>query len=150
MGQLCEIGLAGNSASVQKARSFVEVTLAAWGMAPYVEQAMLLTSELATNAVTHARTSFRLTVLLDDRVTIEVWDASPELPCVDSARVDDDRGRGLVLVEKLAASWGVRREDHGKTVWFSLDTAPPAEARAGLEVSAPDGLSGGVVGINGV
>jgi anti-sigma regulatory factor (Ser/Thr protein kinase) len=139
MGQLCEIELAGTSASVQKARSFVDVTLTAWGLGEHSEQAMLLTSELATNAVIHARTPFRLAVLLDDRVTVEVWDASSEMPCMDHSGVDDERGRGLVLVEKLAANWGTRLEDHGKTVWFSLDTVPPVA-----------GLLGGAVGINQV
>lgn len=121
MGQLSQIELDGGPASVRKARAFVDATLAAWHLEELRDVAVLLTSELATNAVVHARTPFRLTVQLDGVVTVEVADGSPGVPKVEEAVVDDDRGRGLALVEKLASSWGSRTEGSGKTVWFVLE-----------------------------
>lgn len=120
MGQLCEIDMDGATSSIRKARSFVDVTLTAWKLDSLRERAVLLTSELATNAVLHARTPFRLSVALDEDLTVEVTDGSPELPLVESEPLDGDRGRGLLLVSELASSWGTRRETVGKTVWFSL------------------------------
>ena len=121
MGQLCEIGMEGDTSSIRKARSFVSVTLDAWGLAPMRERAVLLASELATNVVLHARTAFRLSVMLDRDLTVEVSDGSDELPRIEPNPVDGVRGRGLVLVSELASRWGSRLEEQGKTVWFALD-----------------------------
>ena len=123
MGQLCEIDMDGATSSIRKARSFVDVTLTAWHLDGLRERAVLLTSELATNAVLHARTPFRVSVLLDDDLTVEVTDGSSEMPHVEREPLDGDRGRGLLLVSELASSWGSRREKDGKTVWFSLRPA---------------------------
>lgn len=112
------------TSSIRKARSFVAATLAAWHLEALSDRAVLLTSELATNAVVHARTRFRLSVYLDDEVTIEVGDESGELPRVEAAPVDGDRGRGLLLVAELASKWGSRVEGRGKTVWFTLALDP--------------------------
>lgn len=125
MGQSCEIEMDGETASIRKARSFVSGTLSAWDLERLSEKAVLLTSELATNAVLHARTPFRLSVLFDEAVTIEVTDGSNELPRVEEADIDGDRGRGLLLVSRLASDWGSRVEPDGKTVWFSLDLDSP-------------------------
>ena len=88
----------------------------------------LLTSELVTNAVIHAGSEPRLVlVLLPDRIRVEVHDADPTLPAQrepDAARPD---GRGLLLLEQLATSWGVEAADEGKVVWFEVprrSTAP--------------------------
>lgn len=131
MGQLCEIDMEASTASIRKARLFVDVTLSAWDLHGLREPAVLLTSELATNAVVHARTPFRITVLLDEDLTVEVADGSDDLPSVESGAIDGESGRGLLLVSRLADRWGSRREESGKTVWFSLalngrDAAKPA------------------------
>lgn len=120
MGQLCQIDMDGATSSIRKARSFVDVTLTAWRLDGLRERAVLLTSELATNAVLHARTGFKLSVLFDEELTVEVTDGSPELPCVESNPLDGNRGRGLLLVSQLASRWGSRAEGRGKTVWFAL------------------------------
>ncbi|HWE53862.1 MAG TPA: ATP-binding protein [Acidimicrobiales bacterium] len=124
MGQSCEIEMAGDTASIRQARSFVTATLAAWHLERISERAVLLVSELATNAVLHARTPFRLSVRFDDSVTVEVTDGSAEFPKVETSDRDGDRGRGLLLVSRLASDWGSRSESAGKTVWFSLDPGP--------------------------
>jgi anti-sigma regulatory factor (Ser/Thr protein kinase) len=95
------------------------------GLAGLAETAELLTSEIATNAVRACTrlTSvsppvIRLWVTCDQgSVTIHVWDASPGVPARQDASPDADSGRGLLLVETLAAGWGTYREQLGKTVW---------------------------------
>lgn len=82
----------------------------------------LLTSELVTNGVLHARTHLRLGIVSgDERVLITCGDDDPDgAPAVPPK--DDGRpsGRGLMLVNAIASQWGVSRTDAGKTVWFTL------------------------------
>lgn len=107
---------------VWDARSFVAQRLAAWGIdGQTAECAVLVASELVTNAVRHAGGfAIRLSVCWnfgDPR--IEVWDPLADVWPVrrDAAEVDES-GRGLVLVETLADRWGVEREPTGgKTVY---------------------------------
>ena len=82
----------------------------------------LLTSELVTNAVLHARTSLVLGVTLGSSqvlVTVADGDAAgtPHPPPPDDQRPS---GRGLVLVGAMATQWGVFETDGGKTVWFTV------------------------------
>jgi hypothetical protein len=89
------------------------------------ERAVLLTSELVTNALVHSEGDQRLTVTTDaDGVRVEVGDGSSDLPV---ARPRDDEatdGRGLLLLEVCASSWGARPTTRGKCVWFSIRRAP--------------------------
>jgi anti-sigma regulatory factor (Ser/Thr protein kinase) len=79
--------------------------------------------ELAANAVLHARSRF--TVALHhrgDRVLIEVADANPRLPTVAPVPTGAMSGRGLLIVERLSRSWGVRVEPGGgKVVWAEVE-----------------------------
>lgn len=108
--------------SVPAARKHVEATLTAWKLGLLVEPATLITSELATNAVAHAKgigEFFELGLRRRHGVlVIEVTDscqwAMPEKPPPDP---DATGGRGLVIVEALADRWGVRPRSPGKTVW---------------------------------
>jgi len=87
------------------------------------ETALLLVSELATNAIRHGTPPVRLSLRLDaDRLRVEVTDASPALPRLGPAGPDQVGGRGLQIVQQLAARWGahVSRSRIGKTVWFEL------------------------------
>lgn len=86
-----------------------------------VDDAVLLVSEVVTNAVKHGHAPVRLCIECDPSgIVVSVEDASPELP---RTRPHDRRrhsGRGLLLVQRLAAEWGVRLTEHGKQVWFRL------------------------------
>lgn len=86
-----------------------------------VDDAVLLVSEVVTNAVKHGQAPVHLCIECGPAgILIEVEDANPELP---RARRDDRRrhsGRGLVLVQRLATEWGVRLTGRGKQVWFRL------------------------------
>ncbi|MEV7781360.1 ATP-binding protein [Kitasatospora sp. NPDC088351] len=92
------------------------------------EIAVLLLSELVTNACRHARgPRDRLVgvrcLIVDDLLRVEVTDANEDLPQPREAALDDEAGRGLHLVDALADSWGahLRGEGYrGKTVWFQL------------------------------
>jgi len=83
--------------------------------------AEMLVSELVTNAVQHARSFL---VLHIDRtwpgLTILVEDASATPPVLQADCGDAEGGRGLMLVDTLAASWGWERTSTGKIVWFEL------------------------------
>lgn len=145
MGQLCEIDMDGNASSIPKSRSFVTATLEAWHLEYLADRAVLLVSELATNAVLHARTPFRISMILEDALTVEVSDQSEEIPRVEANRVDSEHGRGLRLVSQFASDWGWRPDGDGKTVWFSLELDPTGvnkhspDNRTGLGVSTPHG-----------
>lgn len=96
-----------------------------------VDQALLLVSELATNALEHAGTAFEVTIVVGaGAVRIEVADGSYQPPAVERRALDDEGGRGMRIVEGLAAGWGVgpRADGEGKVVWCELPLTPPAVA----------------------
>ncbi len=114
--------------SVATARAFVRDTLQGWGHTDVVDDAVVLTSELVTNAVIHAGTSADVLCLRSDTgVRVEVADRYPEreVPLQGSgpALADPDRenGRGLMLCAALATRWGVDYSPTRKHVWFQLD-----------------------------
>jgi anti-sigma regulatory factor (Ser/Thr protein kinase) len=109
-------------ASVGIARQFVRKTLAEIAEDGQ-EIATLLTSELVTNAILHARTPVQLGILLDEeRALVCVSDRLPEDVALKPRDHSPDRpgGRGLALVSDLAESWGTTTYTEGKTVWFVL------------------------------
>ncbi|MGQ7295121.1 ATP-binding protein [Quadrisphaera sp. KR29] len=110
------------TASVREARRFVEAELGARGRADLADDAGLVLSELAANAVLHARTPFEVVVsgAGRDRVRVDVVDGSPALPLLAATPQTSTTGRGMVLVAALASRWGSERLEEGKTVWFEL------------------------------
>jgi anti-sigma regulatory factor (Ser/Thr protein kinase) len=90
----------------------------------------LLVSELATNCIRHTDSSFDLTIIqAGGEIRVEATDYDAGRPTMRSPKPTDTSGRGLRIVDALAAAWGVEhRSAHGKTVWFTI--AVPATARA--------------------
>ena len=85
------------------------------------ETALLLTSEVVTNAVVHARTKLSLIVVVDRaRVRVEVCDEEDRGPELRHATEDDMSGRGIMLFEMLSTAWGVQPRQGGKCVWFEV------------------------------
>jgi anti-sigma regulatory factor (Ser/Thr protein kinase) len=104
------------------ARQFVTDVLGGWGHSPsLLEVAKLVVSELATNAVIHACSPFSVQIRPNGScVRVSVSDGSRARP---SVRRDDGlaiSGRGLRLIDTLAANWGVEIAQDGKTVWAEL------------------------------
>ncbi|MGW4746943.1 SpoIIE family protein phosphatase [Streptomyces sp. NPDC004290] len=113
--------------SVAAARAFVRDTLQGWGHPELVDDAVVLTSELVTNAVIHAGTAAEVLCLRsDDSVRIEVADRYPEreIPVQGGRSLgspDRENGRGLLLCAALAHRWGVDYSPTRKHVWFHLN-----------------------------
>ncbi|MGW8888801.1 SpoIIE family protein phosphatase [Streptomyces sp. NPDC055749] len=113
--------------SVATARAFVRDTLQGWGYTDVVDDAVVLTSELVTNAVVHAGTAADVLCLrTEDGVRVEVSDHYPEreVPLQGSgldASPERESGRGLLLCAALASRWGVEYTPTHKHVWFQLD-----------------------------
>ena len=114
--------------AVAAARRFVRETLNSWqlsGRDDVVADAVLLTSELVTNALVHAGTGVQLTCRLDGAaVEVSVLDRHPARMIPDppsgSAEADRPAGRGLLLSGALSSSWGVTYAPAAKVVWFRL------------------------------
>ncbi|MFE7223365.1 SpoIIE family protein phosphatase [Nocardioides sp. NPDC057577] len=126
--------------SVSEARRFARKVLAEWGLEDLVDDAILLTSELVTNAVTHAGTPMTVVVVREvDRLRIDVVDQHPTrvLPLgVNAHPGTGEHGRGLLITSALATSWGVEyRKDH-KRVWAAFALV---EETLGAEAPAGDG-----------
>lgn len=122
----------GRPEHVREARAFVAKALGE--LHPALENAVLLTSELVTNAVMHSASRCSggtVTVRIKeaaDGVRVEVSDAGSDLsaPAVRKDAYASD-GHGLFLVQTLSDRWGYLRGDQGTTVWFWLGTkAGPA------------------------
>lgn len=108
------------------ARRAVRAALSEWVEEDVVETAVLLTSEVVTNAVVHARSTAVLTVALTPgAVLVSVSDVSRYAPVAQQAAPEWESGRGLGIVDTLASAWGVHHHpEGGKTVWFQLDRRP--------------------------
>jgi len=111
--------------NVRAAREFVADALVDQGFGGDTDMVLLLASELVTNAVRHAATPFEITVDVEhDRVRVAVIDGDMDHgPRVRNPGPDDTNGRGLLLVDQLAAVWGSDRIGDGKAVWFTLPSA---------------------------
>ena len=109
-------------ASAGKARTFVESVLATAGLSHLAYTATLLVSELVANAILHSGTPLEVVVQCEgDQVRIEVHDGNAALPVRKHYSTMSGTGRGLMLVERMAAGWGAERTAAGKVVWFELD-----------------------------
>jgi serine phosphatase RsbU (regulator of sigma subunit)/anti-sigma regulatory factor (Ser/Thr protein kinase) len=141
-----------------EARRFVRETLRSWGVpgpaasaSVLVDDAVLLTSELVTNAVVHAGTQVLLSCrMTQDAVEVAVRDRHPsrtlssEIPPPVTDPGEKTSGRGLMLPSALASAWGVTYTQSAKAVWFRIAFADDA---ADTPAGAPedDGLA-----VNGV
>jgi anti-sigma regulatory factor (Ser/Thr protein kinase) len=123
-----------NRRSPARGRALLAAQARAWSLPPdTTDTAVLLVSELLTNACLHARAPrdrhIAARCVLGDRgLRVEVSDAGDSaLPVPREAGPDDESGRGLALVAALASRWGAypRRYGIGKTVWFELHDVRP-------------------------
>jgi anti-sigma regulatory factor (Ser/Thr protein kinase) len=114
--------LAAAPAAAAEARSQVRAAICAWDVPVDPEVAVLLTSELVTNAITHeAGETVLLTIAcLSGQLRVAVHDTSCSVPVPVHAAADAEAGRGLMLVASLSTDWGFHRGPAGKAVYFTL------------------------------
>lgn len=113
--------------SIALVRRYTVDACVAYGWGDSADTVELLVSEVATNTVLHAYgPELRVRVLeRGERLRVEVFDGSPELPIPRNASVSAESGRGLAIVEALAVQWGVDTGPGGKTAWFEIEPDPP-------------------------
>lgn len=128
------------------ARAVVRSVLEEVGLDTLLNEALLLTTELSTNAVVHAGTELDIEVTADAiGLTVTVTDFAPgpveQLtvgPRNDKVDIGEvaERGRGLLLVDHFAHRWGTVHEGTGKGVWFRLERQPTEPVRADAATDA--------------
>src|SRR5690349_8714160 len=119
------VRLATGPAAAAEARRRVRVAIRSWQVPVDLDAALLLTSELVTNAVRHEAGQRAQAVVLAiacsrGRLRVDVHDTSRSLPSVAQVPADAETGRGLLLVETLSDEWGCYRTPAGKAVYFTL------------------------------
>jgi len=113
--------LAAQPVEAPRAREYVRSAARECGLASLADTAELVASEMITNALRAAEglvPVVRIWVTTDDdSLTIRVWDSSDDVPVLQEAGPDAERGRGLMIIDALSADWGCDREKVGKVVW---------------------------------
>ncbi|MER7348834.1 ATP-binding protein [Streptomyces aurantiacus] len=139
--QEASVTLPSDPVSVSAARRYVADVLSEWGLpagAAVADTVRLIVSELATNAVQHTlgqSPTFTVDVQLDrdERLRIGVTDSHPRYPKRLPAAVQQDNGRGMVIIRWLTAECGGRLSvcptaEGGKTVWITLPWSVPVQS----------------------
>ncbi|WP_327129507.1 ATP-binding protein [Streptomyces sp. NBC_01727] len=136
-----------DSVGVHRLRRRLMSELMRWVDADAASISVLLSSELLTNAMKHARAPggdrpdvALLALYGDGHLLIEVTDPDPRPPCPHQAGEDDENGRGFDLIDALATEWGVCCQAEGKTIWFTVAAQSVPSPSRGLVEDRP--LSG--------
>ena len=133
----CAYPLPNHPESVGRARTWVRITLTAYGQEDALDAASLIMSELTSNAVQHAAGPDMIKIVCEADagiLTIGVIDHGKRHPIMLDADQDDEYGRGLTLVDAIADDWGWRPYSDGKLVYARLGLA---QVRAVMEVAPP-------------
>ena len=148
-------------AAVRRARHWIAAQLARTDPAELIDAAVLLVSELVTNAV-HASAAaagshggadpgrVELAVARTrDTVRIEVSDgAHGSLPAPSDPSADDESGRGLQVITALTRQWGCRSVQRGKVVWCELAAAVQEPSVSQLLAAGPPAGSAGCIDLS--
>ena len=131
----CRVRLATGPAASAEARRRVRDAIWSWQVPVDLDVALLLTSELVTNAIRHEAGRGAQAVMLAiassrGRLRVDVHDTSRSLPAVAEVPADAETGRGLLLVETLSDEWGFYRTPAGKAVYFTLAFEPDKADKA--------------------
>jgi hypothetical protein len=132
-----ETDLTAETSSVSRARAFVSVHLLEHELAHLVDDIRLVVSELATNAIVHARTPFAVVLgAFETTLFVEVLDGSQVGPTLVVARALDTGGRGVAIVHALSRDWGASASaSGGKSVWAEFDIGAPVHGSLGTQVA---------------
>jgi two-component sensor histidine kinase len=111
-------------AAAGQARRYVGAVIEAWQIPVDADAAILLTSELVTNAIRHDTACQEAPQLVvswaGDELLVEVHDRSRSAPVPVEAPPEAEAGRGLMLLSSLSTEWGYRETVSGKAVYFTL------------------------------
>jgi MEDS: MEthanogen/methylotroph, DcmR Sensory domain/Histidine kinase-like ATPase domain len=111
----------GVPAAVSAVRRFVSDLLRSWDLAALIPDATLVASELATNAVRHAHSPFRVSVRrLPAAIRLAVEDCDRSHPALCRPTLDATWGRGVLIVDDVSHRWGSEPLAQGKRVWADL------------------------------
>jgi len=121
-GRQSAIDLPRALTSAADARRFVSRTVQEWELAALLDDAVLVASELATNAVTHAKSTCQIRLSLHPTsLRIDVVDTGAGTPEPQPESATEEHGRGLVLIDAVATAWGLEQiPGDGKVVWAEL------------------------------
>jgi anti-sigma regulatory factor (Ser/Thr protein kinase) len=136
------VRLTAGPAAAGEARGYVRAAICDWNVPVDRDVAVLLTSELVTNAIRHEGGG-TITLAVNyslGQLRVDVHDTSCSLPVVVEAPGDAETGRGLMLVATLSAEWGFYRTSAGKAVYFTLASGPDVAGGGGR---GPQGLRRG-------
>jgi anti-sigma regulatory factor (Ser/Thr protein kinase) len=120
------IRLTRTPSAAAQARRQVRAAIRAWKVPVDPDIAILLTSDLVTNAIMHGdgETVTLAVRCSGSRLRVDVYDTSRSLPVAVDGPADSENGRGLVLVAALSTEWGSFHTPAGKAVYFTLAFQP--------------------------
>jgi anti-sigma regulatory factor (Ser/Thr protein kinase) len=129
----CRVRLTAGPTAAGQARREVRAAICTWDIPVDPDLAILLTSELVTNAIRHEVTGIVMLAITCScgQLRVDVHDTSRTLPMLVDAPVDAETGRGLMLVSTLSAEWGFYRTPAGKAVYFTIAFQPDVAAGDG-------------------
>lgn len=151
-----QLDLAALRTAVSCSRLFTECTLDKWGMSSIVGNALLVVTELVTNAVKatgitdeHPQWSelghlnlIRVRLVgLNDSLVIEIWDSDPYPPAHADTDLDEDTSHSLQLIERLTSRWDSYPVPQGKVVWAELPLYPRTPHGRPVHIPRRDYLS---------
>jgi anti-sigma regulatory factor (Ser/Thr protein kinase) len=122
VAELARHRLPATDEAPRRARALLAAQLGGFLTVEQGQVAELLISELVTNALRHTRSDVILVdVSADARIRVSVTDQSSRMPQRQSPGPDEPEGRGLMIVDELAANWGIDAlPGDGKRIWFEL------------------------------
>ena len=141
--RLRRVSLGAGPAAAGQARAEVREAILAWDLPVDASVAVLLTSELVTNAI---RNEAGETIVLDigcarGELRVDVHDTSHARPALVNAPADAETGRGLMLVASLSDDWGCYRTRAGKAVYFELALGADVGEDDGCRTRDSDGYA---------
>lgn len=120
------VPLTAGPAAAGEARGQVRAAVSLWDVPVDLDVAVLLTSELVTNAIAHEEGGAVVLAIScsGDELRVDVHDTSCDMPVVVDTPADAETGRGLKLVATLSDDWGFYSTPAGKAVYFTLAFGP--------------------------
>ncbi|MER7937310.1 MULTISPECIES: ATP-binding protein [unclassified Streptomyces] len=127
--------MAAHPGSPAQARRLVRARLTGWSVcADTCDTALLVISELVTNAIVHTATSRVVCEVRDHdgtvRIAVQDEGCAPDEPHPSPQRPEEEHGRGLLLVEALCRAWGAQEHGSGLLVWAELPHRSAAQDSA--------------------